>query len=485
MKKKYLLYLFLFLLLFNNVSKGEINFVPFYKLKVILSTSSEEATLAIKDSDDILTYRITSVSGNPIRKGASLDKIWISQSIEDALNENIVSITVEIAFNLSSSEKVINIFLQQGEINETNTEFYIVSENKEKLIRKVNISKEKKLKFSIDFKQLKEFAPSYSIIQNIGPKNLILAFYYMWYDNLSVWKSSYLLDKPKELYISSDPLAIARQISEASSAGINGFIASWWGPNSPSDDNLKVLLNEAEKKNFLVSIYLEILTQNEKREIVPREVEEIYDWLKYIITEYGKRYSFLKIQNKPVIFIYSSHLINIDVWRNIFNKLNGEKLEALYIGTFGSGLNALDIFDGLHYYNILSVIRSNDELDNLKDVYARIGRIINNYPVLINSKKSKLWIATIQPGYDDHLLPDRHNPIIKRNKGETYRETFEAALNSNPSWIIITTWNEWWEHTYIEPSIKYKDNYLKLTKEFSKIFSGCGINNLMSQELQK
>jgi hypothetical protein len=40
-----------------------------------------------------------------------------------------------------------------------------------------------------------------------------------------------------------------------------------------------------------------------------------------------------------------------------------------------------------------------------------------------------------------------------------------VAIQSDPDWIIIMTWNEYWEHTYIEPSELYGDMYLRLTGE--------------------
>jgi len=56
--------------------------------------------------------------------------------------------------------------------------------------------------------------------------------------------------------------------------------------------------------------------------------------------------------------------------------------------------------------------------------------------------------------------------------GEFYRSTFEAALESDPDWIFITSWNEWWEHTYIEPSELYGDQYLRMTREFARQWKG-------------
>ena len=35
-------------------------------------------------------------------------------------------------------------------------------------------------------------------------------------------------------------------------------------------------------------------------------------------------------------------------------------------------------------------------------------------------------------------------------------------------WIFITTWNEWWENTSIEPGELYGDQYLQITKEYAE-----------------
>ncbi|MDO8672120.1 MAG: glycoside hydrolase family 99-like domain-containing protein, partial [Dehalococcoidia bacterium] len=57
--------------------------------------------------------------------------------------------------------------------------------------------------------------------------------------------------------------------------------------------------------------------------------------------------------------------------------------------------------------------------------------------------------------------------IRSREDGGFYNATFTAAINSQPDWIVITSWNEWVEGTQIEPSVSYGDKYLTLTRQFS------------------
>jgi hypothetical protein len=103
----------------------------------------------------------------------------------------------------------------------------------------------------------------------------------------------------------------------------------------------------------------------------------------------------------------------------------------------------------------------------LLQTMAAAGRATRYYPLLADTPTPKIWAATVQPGYDDRLIPGRRGLFQDRQNGSVYRSTFEAALASDPDWIFITTWNEWWEHTYIEPSELCGDQYLKLTREFA------------------
>jgi len=118
-------------------------------------------------------------------------------------------------------------------------------------------------------------------------------------------------------------------------------------------------------------------------------------------------------------------------------------------------------------YNILFVIQDNESVPVLEQTYKTLGRGIRNFPLLQDEQKPRLWCATAQPGYDDHLIPDREGKVLPREDGELYRDTFEACIESEPDQIFICTWNEWWEHTYIEPSEDYGDQFLEITKEYT------------------
>jgi hypothetical protein len=79
----------------------------------------------------------------------------------------------------------------------------------------------------------------------------------------------------------------------------------------------------------------------------------------------------------------------------------------------------------------------------------------------------------VLPGYDDTRVPGRKGTyIVPRNNGATYRSSWSGALASNPDWITITSFNEWFEGSMIEPSVQYGNLYLNITQQFAKQWHG-------------
>jgi len=86
----------------------------------------------------------------------------------------------------------------------------------------------------------------------------------------------------------------------------------------------------------------------------------------------------------------------------------------------------------------------------------------------------RLWTADVIPGWDEsRVQPPRVPPkVFPRNNGALYTADWQAAVASNPEWIAITSWNEWFEGTQIEPSVAYGNQYLNLTRQFVDQWKG-------------
>jgi hypothetical protein len=160
----------------------------------------------------------------------------------------------------------------------------------------------------------------------------VLAFYYPWYgSNGRHWGGSDPVQHKilnathypvAGAYDSHDRGVIDSQIDMAKTHGLTGFVSSWWGRGTFEDQAVPILLDAAEKKGFHVSVYWEKAPGKGAQQIG----EAISD-LVYILNHYGASKAFLKVDGKPVIFVYGRVLqqVPLDSWPVI---LSGARAKA-------------------------------------------------------------------------------------------------------------------------------------------------------------
>jgi len=279
------------------------------------------------------------------------------------------------------------------------------------------------------------------------------------------------------LYDSSSEYTIRRQIYEAKQALIDGFIVSWWGFSDVGANATISKFLEVAPEDFEITLYYETVgfATGEVKEAVKGEdiINKVADDFNRIIENYGKRDRWLKVNNKPVIFVYSRAIG--EFWK-VFGNVNDaikainavkSKLshEVFIVGDFGldpqSAYILADIFDGLHTYNPIGFTTRGIKYSS---IYETVSNELH--------KKGKLWAATVVPGHDNYLVSGTNRLIEPRRDGGYYLDSWDIALSSNPDWVLITSWNEWYENTQIEPSDCYGTTYLYLTRQQVRRFKG-------------
>lgn len=435
--------------------------VSYYRLRVEYSTTSDWTTLKLKNTGGVYTVRLISTRGQPTRAGASLEQLALNQPLSAAQSGETVGMTVDYALAAEAVGQPLSFLLEKGSLNGSIVRVSVLVGEESRLLgevshqRVVGTEGRNPLEFSVDLAPLKSIPPRQAP-PSVAQRRMLWAFYYPWY-RVSSWSSAQLKDRPAIPYASNDPNAIARHITEAQGAGIDGFISSWWGPDHYTDQNLKILLELAQERGFAVTIYFETLTGDPSR---ARPAEEIHRWLAYVISTYRDHPAFFKVNGKPLIVVWASESAPLATWQDVFGRLRMQGLDAAYLAMGHNAAN-LPVFDGLHDYGASDSPSAAAEL-------ARVGRATRYYHLLAEPAAAKIWAPSAQPGYDDRLIPGRAGNFKDRRDGDFYRATFEAAIRSDPDWIFIMTWNEWWEHTYIEPSELYSDQYLKITREYAE-----------------
>ena len=251
-------------------------------------------------------------------------------------------------------------------------------------------------------------------------------------------------------------------MDQAKAAGIDGFILAWEGPGRSSDQNLVTLLEVARQKNFWVSIYFETRFFTTQEQVVAA--------LRYLIAERASHPAFLRHEGKPVFFFYNTATVArgndpspLASWGTIRRMVDPNR-QTVWINE-GVDIDFLSVFDGHHLY---SVAWAADPVFHLRDWGNRV-RSFN-----AANGTNKLWVATAMPGYDDTRTGRADAFAVDRANGQYYRTTFGGALTSNPDWMVINSWNEWFEGSSIEPGRTSGNLYLDLTREYAAQFKGAG-----------
>ena len=300
----------------------------------------------------------------------------------------------------------------------------------------------------------------------VRPQKEVLAFYYGWYANPAPaggdghWAN--VLDTPAGgPYSSLDPATISGQVDTAKAAGITGLIASWWGQSDITNQQLTPLLTAAEAKGIKVCAYLEQATTP----------EALAADIVYIYHTHAQSSAWLKLNGKPAIFVFDRVLqtLNLDGWQKARALVEAQLPKALaFVGTANNPTETAarrSAFDALHIYSVQFDLSH-------KRMFNALWRLMYYWNWVGAQKGMAVTTATLMPGYDDHLLPDRTGtrPIVDRMDGNTLRALGDAARAAHPDWLLVVSFNEWLEASQIEPSKEFGDRELTTLKTISAKF---------------
>ncbi len=290
---------------------------------------------------------------------------------------------------------------------------------------------------------------------------LVLASYYTWFDE-NTWTYDKLSDLPAELYVSRDRAVMARHIEQARQAGIDAFVVAWYGPNgefNQTEPNLRALLDEAGARNFKIAILFETDSP------FFGGVGDVVGALQHANNVHVNHPAYLRVDGRPVFFFWRPTVYGVETWRNIRSQAD-PGYSNIWISE-GVDTTYLNVFDGHHLYS------------NTWNPPADLGNTNNKFANLVAQMRQqtgayKYWVATVMPGYNDVRIRPGGGFAKDREGGNYFVRSWQAAMASNPDWIIITSFNEWPEGSYIEPSAAFGRQYLDLSAAWSGQFKAGG-----------
>ena len=278
-------------------------------------------------------------------------------------------------------------------------------------------------------------------------KTPVFAYYYIWFTAAS-WERA-KIDLPLlGKYTSDDPAVIAKHIEWAQSAGIDGFIVSW--KHQPRLDRpLQLLVAEAAKRNFKLILLYQGLDVN-RNPIDPKQVASDIQWFSQ---NYGDNPVFNVFGKPAVVWSGTWKFTETDI-ATVRSAIDAPN-KLLLLGSERSGTDyqaRASVLDGdAYYWSSADPLGTPGYPRRIEDLGAAIAA------------DHGLWIAPITPGFDARLLGG--TTIVPRREGATYRASWKAAADTQPSVLGIISWNEFSENSHIEPSSQNALFYLDATRD--------------------
>ncbi len=321
----------------------------------------------------------------------------------------------------------------------------------------------------------------------------IAAFYYNWYiPNYHIPKN--LPDPPLlGFYYSNDNIVFNKHVDWATGYGIDVFVFPFPYPEGIAFDWLK----EIFKKNMETDLFDQIkfsfcstFVDNTAPKPPynfddPEVKQEFIDSINYIKDHYAYLPNFWRINGKPVIVSWNTHVyLGKESVHNAFVEVKSNE-DIYLLGHIPSNLAIEKKFYpflsspvyGIYNYQPLLAPFHPWEMNTwprstlLKEDINKVLPIIDKWQNFCKTLGIR-YIPTISPSIDKtYDYRDTNRPPIILRDIESFKILIQNSLNKN-SIIFITSFNEWFEDTQIEPSVEYGFDYLEALKEVLTNYDG-------------
>ena len=250
-------------------------------------------------------------------------------------------------------------------------------------------------------------------------------------------------------YTSSDSAQVARQVTDAISRGISGFILDWYGPGEAMpNDTTYVLKSEAESRQgaFVFAIMEDGGALSTCHSTAGCDVStQFISDLTYAYNNFEGSPAYMKIGGRPVVFTFADDRYGTLDWARIAASVPGN---PLLIFQDSSGFSHA-VSSGSIAWVMINKRNRNDWGQ---------GYLDNYYATALTFPLEHPYGATYS-GFNDTLASWGSNRIMNQNCGQTWLSTFSEIGKyyggSKPQLesLGLVTWNDYEEGTEIETGV--------------------------------
>jgi len=319
------------------------------------------------------------------------------------------------------------------------------------------------------------------------------AYYYIWWGIPfnNHWEHGVKYTPFLGEYNSSDPFTANRHILWAKHHGIDFFAVSWlgiwdWYDHRYIDSNLKNGFLESEYlSNFNFCLFYEseiVLKAILNATLSASEFPRVFlNDTAYAAENYFVNPSYLKIDEKPVLFVHNLPFIYYELGNETTQKLFDDLKKLIDVYLIGDAGNApippsrnsplLHSMDAVTSYFFAH--------QNISEGWQNIMKYAETYypkwRLTMNSEGIR-FIPNAYPGFDntEHCgwmqknLSISCTPMVLPLNETMFKKMLTTALDyadKDLKIVMITSWNEWLESTAIEPSMEFGELFLHAVLE--------------------
>ncbi|SDW73934.1 PKD domain-containing protein [Amycolatopsis xylanica] len=222
---------------------------------------------------------------------------------------------------------------------------------------------------------------------------------------------------------------VAGQMREVAQSGAGVIVYSWWGQGSYEDGLVAGVLNAAQQQGIKVAWHLEPYAGQTAASTVAD--------INYINSRYGTHPAFYRDAehgNRGAFYVFES--LHIADW-SALDQVTGTSIVLAQT----TDTTKIAHFSGMYTYDAIAGATA-PGWESAGEYAAAHGLI---------------WAPSVGPGYiDDRAVPGNTTPTLARANGATYDTEWGNALDPAkggvPTWVSVTSFNEWHEGSVIEPA---------------------------------
>lgn len=307
------------------------------------------------------------------------------------------------------------------------------------------------------------------------PTRLVGAHYYPWYEmqpGHQDWTDRTIEHPVLGEYAADDHETIDQHLAWCLEHGIRWLSMSWWGPGSGPDRALKDAILAVDRFDDLAfSILYETLGRLGPFAFDlddPAARDRLAADLSYLDRTYFGRANYLHLDDRPVVFVYVADRLRGDLPAALtaIEAETGVEPYLLADIPFGSAPGSFPITHVADAVTSYVPYAAREDIEAVfHDRYTAGARSLH----LGADFADVGYVPVVLPGYNDTAIPDSQRPDspVLASSPDRYRRVLDQVTPhlADAEAVLVTSFNEWYEDTQVEPSRTHGTTYLELTRD--------------------